>query len=109
MPPTPRRSRPMSADSIPSGPAVELERVVRALRPHIGAYLELGAGERLGVRAATAGDGELPAGSLAERDGDLVLGTGAGILRLTEVQPPGGRPMPAEAYLRGHGLPGPAA
>ncbi len=40
-----------------SRPAVELERRVRALHPHIGAYLELGDGERLRVLRARAGDG----------------------------------------------------
>ena len=34
----------------PRRPAAELERRVRALTPHVGAYLELGGGERLGVR-----------------------------------------------------------
>jgi methionyl-tRNA formyltransferase len=36
----------------PGRPAAELARTVRALTPHIGAYLEVGAGERLGVRRA---------------------------------------------------------
>ena len=93
----------------PAQAAAELELVVRALRPHIGSYVELGSGDRLGVRAATAEDGELEPGRFAERDGALVLGTASGALRLDEVQPPGGRPMSADAYLRGHGLPGPAA
>ncbi len=30
-----------------------------------------------------------------------------GTLELLEVQPPGKRPMAAEAFLRGHGLPSP--
>ena len=41
---------------------------VRALSPHIGAYLELEGGERLGVRAARAEPGAPPPGEL-ERDG----------------------------------------
>ncbi len=41
----------------PARPAIELERTVRALNPHIGAYLELDGGERLGVGAAAAEDG----------------------------------------------------
>ncbi len=39
---------------LPSRPAAELERIVRALTPHVGAYLELEGGERLGVREARA-------------------------------------------------------
>jgi len=80
-----------------SRPAVELERRVRALHPHIGAYLELEDGERLRVLRARAGDG--PAGPLATSDGRLF----AGDLELLEIQPAGGRPMDAAAWLRGHG------
>ena len=77
-------------------PAVELERRVRALHPHIGAYLELGDGERLRVLRAHAGEG--PAGPLSARDGRLFTGE----LELLEVQPAGGRAMDAAAWLRGH-------
>ena len=51
-PPTRKRSRARSATCLPRGPAAELERIVRALTPHIGAFLELEGGERLGVRRA---------------------------------------------------------
>jgi methionyl-tRNA formyltransferase len=34
-----------------------------------------------------------------------MLGCGEGALQLELVQPPGGKPMPADAYLRGHPLP----
>jgi methionyl-tRNA formyltransferase len=90
----------------PARPAPDLARVVRALTPHVGAYLPLGEGERLGVRRARAVAAELPAGELREEDGALLLGCGAGALALEVVQPAGGRPMAAEAYLRGHPLPG---
>jgi methionyl-tRNA formyltransferase len=90
----------------PERPAAELAARVRALTPHIGAFLELPGGERLGVRQAVATDGDLEPGRLAERDGALLLGTGEGALRLEVVQPAGGKPMSADAYLRGHPLPG---
>jgi methionyl-tRNA formyltransferase len=95
----------------PSRPAVELERIVRALQPHIGARLTLAGGQPLGVSAAvverdTAEDGEPPGpGELSARDGRLLLGCSPGVLELSEVQPPGGRSMPAADYLRGRGLP----
>jgi methionyl-tRNA formyltransferase len=90
----------------PARPAVELDRVVRALTPHIGAYLEQTGDEtRLGVRRAAPVESGVPAGELREEDGALLLGCGEGALRLELVQPPGGRPMPADAYLRGHPLP----
>jgi methionyl-tRNA formyltransferase len=69
-----------------SGPE-QRERVVRALRPHIGARIELADGSFLGVWAARRGD-----------EGVSWRG-----LELLEVQPAGGRRMPAEAWIRGHG------
>jgi methionyl-tRNA formyltransferase len=81
----------------PTRPAAELERRVRALHPHIGAFLELDGGERLRVLRARAGDG--PGGPPSARDGRVF----AGDLELLEVQPAGGRPMDAAAWLRGHG------
>ena len=67
----------------PAAPPVEQERVVRALHPHIGARLPLEDGTFLGVRQARVSD-----------DGAR--------LELVEVQPPGGRPMAYDAYVRGH-------
>ena len=89
----------------PARSAAELERRVRALHPHIGAWLETGEGERLGVHRAAPAPDEVPppAGELAESEGRLLLGTAAGALELIEVQPPGGRAMDAGAWLRGHG------
>lgn len=104
--------------------AADLAAKVRALTPHIGAYLELEGGERLGVRKASpsaatqpaavvAADGdaveaapiELAAGQVEVVGGALFVGTGDGTLRLEVVQPAGGKPMPVLDYLRGHSLP----
>jgi methionyl-tRNA formyltransferase len=82
--------------------AAALERRVRALTPHVGAYVELGQGERLGVRRAAAAREAVDSGSLAARDGRLLWGCADGALELLEVQPAGGRAMDAAAYLRGH-------
>jgi methionyl-tRNA formyltransferase len=85
----------------PGAPAAAQERVVRALHPHIGARVDLGAEGMLGVHAARAlapGTGG-PAGVLTI-DGDRAL---YGDLELVEVQPPGRRAMPAAAWLRGRG------
>jgi methionyl-tRNA formyltransferase len=89
----------------PGRPALELERAVRALAPHVGVYLETADGERLGVKRAHAVDIELAAGDVEIEDGALLVGCDGGALRLLEVQPPGGRPMPPDAYLRGHAPP----
>lgn len=65
----------------PSEPAAAQARRVRALSPHIGAYLERPDGSRLGVwQARVRGDQ----------------------LELLTVQPPGKRPMAWVDYARGH-------
>ena len=104
----------------PSRPAVELERVVRALHPHIGARLALADGSLLGVQRARLAETADPApepppaepGGEArglgpfESEGRLLLACSPGALELLVVQPPGRRAMAAAAYLRGRSLPG---
>ncbi|CAA9478643.1 MAG: Methionyl-tRNA formyltransferase [uncultured Solirubrobacteraceae bacterium] len=89
--------------------AVEHRRV-RALSPDVGARLELPDETMLGVRAARPFDaGEADAaqrspvgpGVLGAVDGRLLLGCRDGALELLEVQPAGGRAMPASAWLNG--------
>ncbi len=89
----------------PARPAADLAATVRALTPHIGAYLETADGERLGVRRARAVDVSVRTGAVKSEWGALLVGCGRGALRLEVVQPPGGKPMPVDAYLRGHSLP----
>jgi methionyl-tRNA formyltransferase len=73
----------------PDAPPEQRERVVRALRPHIGARIQLADGSFLGVWDARAGGAD--------------TGVGWRGLELLEVQPAGGRRMPADAWIRGHG------
>jgi methionyl-tRNA formyltransferase len=89
----------------PGRPATELAATVRALTPHVGAYLETAEGERLGVRRARAVDVSVKTGAVKSEWGALLVGCCRGALRLEVVQPPGGKPMPVDAYLRGHSLP----
>jgi methionyl-tRNA formyltransferase len=89
----------------PSRPAQELAATVRGLAPHIGAYLETADGERLGVRRARAVDVSVKTGEVRAEWGVLLVGCCRGALRLEVIQPPGGKPMPVDAYLRGHSLP----
>ncbi|MGH2952944.1 MAG: methionyl-tRNA formyltransferase [Solirubrobacterales bacterium] len=89
----------------PARGATELARMVRALTPHIGAYLELARGGRLGVRRARAEPGSALGVGEVEGAGGLRVGCADGALRLEVVQPPGGRPMDALDYLRGHPAP----
>jgi methionyl-tRNA formyltransferase len=104
----------------PAKSASELERLVRALQPHIGARVALADGTLLGVQRARVAEIPVDGGDLGDRDivdrnelqagvsaqaGRLLLGCRVGVLELLEVQPPGGRAMDAAAYLRGRGLP----
>jgi methionyl-tRNA formyltransferase len=81
----------------------QVERTIRALRPHIGSRLPLPDGTYLGVIAAEIdGPTQTPAGGLVRTEGDrLLLDCHGGALELTEIRPPGGRPMAASDWLRG--------
>lgn len=87
--------------------------LVRALTPHIGAFIELEGGERLAVRRGRPAGREGPAGlrpgRFAEDGGRLFFGCSDGALELLAVQPSGGKEMDAAAYLRGRGTPTAAA
>jgi methionyl-tRNA formyltransferase len=83
--------------------AAELERVVRALAPHIGAYVADGE-DRLGVWEARVLDADAPGtpvGTLSLDRECPVLQCAEGALELVVVQPPGRRPMGGADYLRG--------
>lgn len=93
-----------------SQPAATLARLVRAGNPRPGAWTEL-AGSRLKVLRARPEDGDaMGAGSADDPPGTVAadgsVRTGAGRLRLLEVQPAGKGAMPAPAWLAGrHGAP----
>ncbi|HLL91883.1 MAG TPA: methionyl-tRNA formyltransferase [Solirubrobacteraceae bacterium] len=89
----------------PARPAVELERVVRALHPHVGARVALADGTLLGVHRAAlqhAGSAAGHSPGVSVREDRLLLDCTPGVLELLVVQPPGKRAMDASAYLRGH-------
>jgi methionyl-tRNA formyltransferase len=88
----------------PGRPAAALERLVRALTPHVGAYLELQDGARLGVSEAQAVDRAqrgVPEGVLDIGEGVPSLVCASGALQLRRVKPPGRREMSGQAWLRG--------
>ena len=90
----------------PAAPAVVNERMVRALSPHIGTRVALDDGTMLGVHAARIADGADGDATPAEAAQHVVIDGDAGrvtlgALDLIRVQPPGGKPMDASAWLRG--------
>jgi methionyl-tRNA formyltransferase len=86
----------------PARPAAVLERVVRALEPHIVAHVAMDDSSRLGVHAAAVlTSGSPPPGAVSLEGPRPVLGCAEGALELIVVQPPGRRAMSGEDYLRG--------
>jgi methionyl-tRNA formyltransferase len=80
-------------------PALTLERQVRAFNPWPVSQTRLGE-ETLRVWAARAIDGSGAPGKVvrAGKEG-IDVGTGDGLLRLTQIQLPGGKPLDAAAFL----------
>jgi methionyl-tRNA formyltransferase len=95
----------VAADRVPdhTRPPEEAERLVRALRPHIGARLPLPDGTFLGVLAASVnGDTLGPDGGRVRTEGErLLLDCDGGALELDRIRPPGGREMATRDWLRG--------
>jgi len=87
----------------PTQPPQQVERTIRALRPHIGSRLKLPDGSFLGViDARVDGPTRAPAGGLVRTDGlKLLLDCHGGALEITRVRPPGGKEMDAADWLRG--------
>lgn len=88
--------------------ALELERQVLAFNPYPVAQTRLD-GQTLRIwraRAEAESTEALPGTVLREAGDGIVIAAGSGILRLTEVQLPGGRPQPVAAFLNAHRLTG---
>ena len=89
-------------------PALELERQVLAFNPCPVAQTRLD-GQTLRIWRAGAeveSTEALPGTVLREAGSGIVVATGSGVLRLMEVQLPGGRPQPVAAFLNAHRLTG---
>lgn len=87
-----------------SCPAQTLRNRIRAYQPWPGAFCLLSDGEtRLKIHKSRVVAGrEGPPGTVQESGHTLIVACGQDALELLEVQPPGKKPMPAEAFLQGH-------
>jgi methionyl-tRNA formyltransferase len=94
--------------------AVEIERRVRGLFPWPGCFTTMprqpdstGEAERVKILRVAVQDSSARAAAgtvLENNDTGPLVQTGRGALRLLDVQPEGGKPMNAAAFLRGHPL-----
>jgi methionyl-tRNA formyltransferase len=87
--------------------AREVHNHVRGLLPLPGAWMEIAAGrqgERVRVLRASLADGSGTPGTVIGLTGGLLVACAEGALRILEVQRPGKRPMPVDAFLRGFPL-----
>ncbi|NLD51804.1 MAG: methionyl-tRNA formyltransferase [Clostridiales bacterium] len=84
--------------------AVSLANLIHGLNPWPCASTDSPHGRLKLLRAAVEPGAESPAGCVVQADGrqGLLVATGDGLLRVVELQAPGGRAMPAGDYLRGH-------
>ena len=84
--------------------AVDVDRRVRALQPWPGVTVALG-GQRVRILVGTPGEaaplGAVPGDVVAVEREEVAVATVQCVYRIAAVQPPGGRPMSAAAYLRG--------
>jgi len=71
----------------------------RGLSPFPGAWFELAGSGRIKVLRTTKGAGEGEPGSVL--DDKLTVACGQGSVQIVELQRAGGKPMPAEEFLRG--------
>jgi methionyl-tRNA formyltransferase len=84
------------------GEAESIARKINAFAPAPGAFVEMTLGgptERVKILRARAEAGSGNAGTTL--DDRLLVACGTGAIRLLELQRAGGRPMPAEEWLRG--------
>lgn len=84
--------------------AVEIDRQVRALNPWPGTYTHFD-DQRLKILDGAPRKGKgagLPPGVVVAPYDGLAVVTGEGLFMLERVQPPGGKPMLAQAFANGH-------
>ncbi len=85
-----------------SKPAKDVHNTIRGLSPFPGAWCEMeinGAVERVKLQRSTLGEGKGEPGTVL--DDRLTVACGEGAVRLVTLQRSGGKPLPAQEFLRG--------
>jgi methionyl-tRNA formyltransferase len=82
-----------------SKPWNEVHDHCRGLSPFPGAWCEMPGAGRVKILRTTKGEGGGPPGRIL--DDKLTVACGSGAVRIVELQRAGGKPMPAEEFLRG--------
>jgi len=85
-----------------SKPAKDVHNTIRGLSPFPGTWCEMeinGAVERVKLQRSTLGEGKGEPGSVL--DDRLTVACGEGAVRLVTLQRSGGKPLPAQEFLRG--------
>ena len=85
-----------------SKPAKDVHNAIRGLSPFPGAWCEMeinGAVERVKLQRSTLGVGSAAPGTVL--DDRLTIACGEGAVRLLTLQRSGGKPLPAQDFLRG--------
>ncbi|BBA33467.1 methionyl-tRNA formyltransferase [Methylocaldum marinum] len=83
--------------------AIDLERRIRAFNPWpVAATLYRGEIMRIWLAQSLDESAGAEPGTILEREKTLDVATGSGVLRVIEVQLPGGRRMSAQAFLNAH-------
>ena len=86
--------------------AAEIKDQVRALSPHIGARAAHpnfdGPIKVLRSKVSPQNENRLGVGEIKSAAGRILVGCGAGVLEIEELQAPGGRPLAVEDFLRGN-------
>ncbi len=87
-------------------PAVEVRDQIRALAPHIGArttHPDFDGPVKVLRSSVVREDGHpLGIGEIDSGQGHILVGCGEGVLKIEELQAPGGKQLPAEEFLRGN-------
>jgi methionyl-tRNA formyltransferase len=86
-----------------SSAAEDIRNMVRGMYPWPCAYCYLN-GERIKITRVSVLEGAGPAGRIEKAGDELIVGTGAGLLSIIELQPEGKRAMTARDFLGGRRL-----